>query len=89
MRGEKGTTLAYSRWTEDPNSLYIWASTEGLNVWRTTQEKQHDGLFFKAGDKPSIERAETLFIALNDFLQANGRETKIRAGKLSIKKVKK
>ena len=84
----KEAIIAYIRWAEEPNSLYIWMGANELRVWTPKHDTDEDGLLFKGGDKESIERAKTLFTALNDFLRANKVETKIRAGKLSMKKVK-
>ena len=78
--------MAYSRWDNNPNSLYVWQGIDGLHIWKPGQGDE-DGLVFKNDD--TLEYAKATFQALNDFLKSNGIETKIRAGKLTMRKARK
>lgn len=80
--------MAYSRWTDDPESLYIWEGSDGLHIWKCLSAEGADkaGLLLRHEDKASVGRAMDLFRSINDYLNANGITTKIRAGKLSMKK---
>lgn len=78
--------MAYCRWDGNKDSLYVWAGDDGLHVWKPEQGDE-EGIIFKNGE--NTKYAEALFHGLNDYLNANGVETKIRAGKLTTKKVKK
>jgi hypothetical protein len=88
--------LAYQRFGED-SDLYIWASTDALNVWivnshpTTKTVKATDGLTELKFDGNNLDEAIILFQALYDHLCSNDAIVEInkKRKELKIRKVKK
>lgn len=77
--------MAYHRWSsegQNPCPLYIWMGDDGLHVWKPGQGDE-EGLLFRNGKDTAV--AEALVTALVDHLAGQGKQVRIRAGKVTFK----
>lgn len=83
--------MAYQRFGTD-SDLYIWMSLEALHIWIAEQfvtetVSRKEGIVELKFNEKNIKEAETLFLALADILQSNGRKIKLeKNGTVRVKK---